>query len=449
MLLFRFGVWSSFVRATRSPDKVQKALLARILKINSKTKFGIRHHFEEIKTYEDYRNRVEVQSYEDLRPYIERQDANKEPELTLEQPVLYAKTSGTTAAPKLIPILAPSIDKFRESQKIASYAQYKDIPGIYSGKILAVVSPGVEGHTAAGTPYGSMSGLVYEEMPKVVRRKYVIPSAVFAIDDYELKYLTIATLGLMERNVTLLVSANPSTFIKLLSVINSNIDKILEALENGHNGDPVRAEQLRTLHTKRGKLNFADIWPGLKAVATWTGGSVALLIPKLKKALPTSTALVEMGYLASEFRGSITVDVINNRSVLAMHETFYEFVKSSDDNKRNFVTVDLLEEGEQYYVYITTSNGLYRYDMNDIVEVTGKFNNTPTIKFVQKGKGVTNITGEKLYESQVEQAIRGVEGETGAKLEFYIVLAYNTGCSSVSSGSLLASCLSMYGRKSS
>ena len=58
---------------------------------------------------------------------------------------------------------------------------------------------------------------------------------------------------------------------------------------------------------------------------------------------------------------------------------------------------------------MSTQTGLYRYFMNDIVRVTGKFHETPTIQFVQKGKGVTNITGEKLYESQVIQAVLSAE----------------------------------------
>ena len=61
--------------------------------------------------------------------------------------------------------------------------------------------------------------------------------------------------------------------------------------------------------------------------------------------------------------------------------------------------------------------------MNDIVTVTGKFQNTPTLKFVQKGKGVTNITGEKLYESQVILAMQKAEQTFGCHFRFYQMLA--------------------------
>ena len=61
--------------------------------------------------------------------------------------------------------------------------------------------------------------------------------------------------------------------------------------------------------------------------------------------------------------------------------------------------------------------------MNDIVRVTGSFHATPTIEFVQKGKGVTNITGEKLYESQVIEAVRLTEDETSSVSGFFLMMA--------------------------
>src|SRR4029453_14824305 len=57
------------------------------------------------------------------------------------------------------------------------------------------------------------------------------------------------------------------------------------------------------------------------------------------------------------------------------------------------------------FVYATNASGMYRYDMNDIVEVAGHHERTPLIRFVQKGKGVVSFTGEKLYEVQVLTAV--------------------------------------------
>jgi hypothetical protein len=47
----------------------------------------------------------------------------------------------------------------------------------------------------------------------------------------------------------------------------------------------------------------------------------------------------------------------------------------------------------------------------------------PLLRFVQKGKGVTNISGEKLYEAQVIAAVAKVESAHGLASRFYVMAA--------------------------
>jgi hypothetical protein len=79
-------------------------------------------------------------------------------------------------------------------------------------------------------------------------------------------------------------------------------------------------------------------------------------------------------------------------------------------------------------VIVTTPSGLYRYFINDLVRVTGFLHRTPLIKFLQKGKGVTNITGEKLYEAQVLTAVRTVMDEARCAARFVMMLADEQAC---------------------
>ena len=82
-----------------------------------------------------------------------------------------------------------------------------------------------------------------------------------------------------------------------------------------------------------------------------------------------------------------------------------------------------LREGDEYYIIVTTISGLYRYFINDIVKVTGRYRRTPLLRFVQKGQGITNITGEKLHEDQVLQALAEAERHFGFATRFIITLA--------------------------
>jgi coenzyme F420-reducing hydrogenase delta subunit len=93
--------------------------------------------------------------------------------------------------------------------------------------------------------------------------------------------------------------------------------------------------------------------------------------------------------------------------VLAINTNFYEFLPKEDIDKKDkrFLLCDQLEKGREYFLIVTTPGGLYRYNIDDIITCDGFFNKTPVIEFVQKGLNAVSMTGEKLYESHVNNAV--------------------------------------------
>ena len=81
----------------------------------------------------------------------------------------------------------------------------------------------------------------------------------------------------------------------------------------------------------------------------------------MRKLLPPSVRVAELGYMASEFRGSITVDTDSQTGAPTIQQNFFEFVEREDwDNGRpKFLTIERLKEGGRYYIFVTTSGGLY------------------------------------------------------------------------------------------
>ena len=443
MQLLRWTNWRPLVAAARHPRRTQDRWLQRHLARNADTRFGREHVFRTITSYEEFAARVPIQTYETLRPYIEEQEQRGEPALNADPPVMYAQTSGTSGKPKLIPILQTTLDNYRRSQGSQAFIQFSSVPGAYSGRLLPIVSPAVEGTLPSGTPYGSASGHIYKTMPTLARAKYVVPHVVFEIEDYDLKYLTILRLALPARDVTFMGSANPSTFLRLLDLLAENRLELLEdiASQRFRHLDRLPSAiadavlpRLRTSGARIAELDsvlrlpapaFKHVWPELRLITTWTGGSCRIALSKVIDAFPEFTRIAELGYLSSEFRGTITVDLERNLGMPTIHENFLEFVERDawDSGERRAVTVERIELGREYYVIVTTDSGLYRYFMNDLVEVTGRFHATPTIQFVQKGLGVTNITGEKLYESQVVEAVQATGDEHGQSTNFLLMLA--------------------------
>jgi sterol desaturase/sphingolipid hydroxylase (fatty acid hydroxylase superfamily) len=443
MRVLSFVYWRPLIAAARRPNATQLRVLRRILRAQRDTRFGREHGFASIRSVEEFQRRVPVQTYESIANYIDEQEEARKPALNAEAPVFYARTSGTTGAPRHIPITPRSLKEQQRAQRLFAYVQHRAVPAAYDGKILAIVSPAVEGHLPTGTPYGSMSGHLYQSMPRLAQLKYAIPADVFALADYELKYLLILRLSLPLGDLSAMGTANPSTFLKLLDTLRANRETLLvdlelgtfsrtaelpEALQKAIAGrlgcEPRRLAELRRV-LLRPDVSLADLWPDLHLVTTWTGGNCGVALGRVRKLLPDRARVVELGYLASEFRGSITVDPERNLGLPTLRENFFEFVEKDqwEYAEKRFLTLDQLEPGREYYVLVTTSAGLYRYFINDIIRVSGRFQATPTIAFVQKGKGVTSITGEKLYEGQVLDAVAKAQAEFAMASRFFVLLA--------------------------
>ena len=432
--------WLPVTRDARSPRQAQERVLRGILRANERTHFGAEHSFAAIRSADEYRARVPVQDYDSLGPYIDRQRRTGDTALTSEHPVFYAQTSGSTGRPKYIPIPMTALRTHRAEQALFTYLQYHACPAAFDGKALGIMGAAVEGTLDSGHHVGSVSGHLYESLPSSLRARFVLPPRVSTIADYELKYLVILRLALAFRNITYLGSPNPSTFLRLLDVLNDRRDVLARSLETGtfreidaldgdvksvvlpHIGtDWGRASQLR----EDGPLTFANLWPDVKLVTTWTGGACGIALDKLRQALPPGTRVMELGYQSTECRGTMALEAETPGGLPPLHHHFFEFVEQADwdDGRRRCLGLHELEHGGRYYVIVTTAAGLYRYFMNDIVEVTGRYRETPLLRFVQKGKGVTNLTGEKLYEAQVIEAVQTAARRCDLAVPFFVLVA--------------------------
>ena len=427
--------YRAMMDATAELETTQEEVLKHIIHANRETEFGRVHSFENIDSVETYRKQVPVHDFELLRPYLERQRDTGAKALTTEEVVHYNRTSGTTGTPKDVPITQTGVAETRQLSQLAAYALIQQT-SIFTGKIFAIGGAAVEGYTRRGTPIGSASGLIYRQQSRFVRTRYAIPPEAFDIQDSELRYVVMAIYGLHERKVTTMATANPSTFVRLLEVINNNVDVILDHIERGtlpdcqislvpNKPNPRRAEQLRNLLSDRHSLTFVDLWPAVKGVVVWCGGSCRFAVSKLRKLLPKHTQIIELGYNASEVRGTINVDTKNNLCLPSLQHVYFEFVAVDDweNDRKDFLGLHELQEDTFYYIFITTSSGLYRYNINDVVRMTGRINSTPTLEFVRKGRGVTNITGEKLTESQVMEGMERLCSEFSLDPNFFVLLA--------------------------
>ncbi len=433
-----------FEAATQNPVKVQQDLLAEILQKNADTEYGRRYGFASIKSHEDYVRQVPLVTYDDIADDMARVAAGEKGIFTAEDPVMFAQTSGTTGEPKLIPV-TPSDQGTRHQDVMRTWLFHskKDHPDIFDQKIVTLVSPAIEGYTSAGIPYGSTSGHIYRGMPGIIRRAYSIPYEVFEIADYTARYYALMRISL-QHDVRLLCTANPSSVMKMVEKANEFSEEIIRDIHDGTfsesqdiepeiravvqkvlKRDPRRAKELTDFRAQRdGRLLPADYWNRLSLIGCWKGGTVGHYIEKFEPWFnPDRNRQVpvrDWGFLASELRGSVPLSDEGAHGVLSVAANYYEFspvdaveANPDDPTKWPFLTVDEVEDGAEYYIFPTTPSGLYRYDINDVVRIEGWYNRTPQIAFLRKGRGMTNLTGEKVSVNQVIDAFDEAMTVTG------------------------------------
>lgn len=437
--------------AARDVNKTQDKTLRGILEYAKDTEYGKTHNFAEIlkaktpqELFKAYEQNVKVNDYEDFRPLINRHMHGEADILFPGKPKMYATTSGTTSEPKWIPITFKYFkDVYGRMNKMWLSSLISANRHSFAGGVVSIVGKAIEGYAPDGTVYGSVSGVSFTNCPDFVKVAYSSPAEVFEIKDYRARYYTIMRFGI-EMNSTVLITANPSTIVEMQNNVNEFFDDYVRDIENGTlkedldipqhvrealksrmKKNPARAQELRELKAQYGdQLLPKHYWPDMAVVNTWHCGNTKIYLDKIKNSFPSHTKMPEFGYFASECRAGLVLNEKDDTTLFA-HMHYFEFIREEDLDNPNpeFLSLGQLEKGKRYCMYVTTCSGLYRYNMNDLVMVSG-FNGTiPTIQFIQKVNGIITLTGEKLHERQFIKAVHDAEASMNIQTKFFIGFA--------------------------
>lgn len=430
-------------KSSRDCLSTQKRLLRNIIDYSKNTAFGKDHSFGSIKDINDFRNAVPVRDFEGHRSYIERMCKGEKDVLFPGKPIFYNTTSGTTDKPKLIPVSSNYFNKaYNGISRLWFYTCLRDNPRLFTGKNLSAVSPAVEGYVEDGTPYGSISGVVYRNIPSILKDLYATPYPIICIGDYEKKYYAMMRCGLAS-SISYIITVNPSTLLQFHRTVNQYLSDLVKDIYDGtlrsdvlaeiapsdrqkimsnFIADKDRARWLESLGKKYGdQLKPKHYWPDLVCINTWKQGNCKLILPKLDGFYSESTVIREFGYQASEARAGISLGNEWNYSILLGHIYYFEFIEEDKINQKkpDILGAHELQIGKNYYILFTNGSGLFRYNINDLIRVVGFYNQFPLFEFIHKGEGITSLTGEKLSEAHVINAVDAAVRAKNIKVEFY------------------------------
>ena len=432
---------STFERIVRAGPRVREAFLCAHLRRHADSGFGRDHGFAGIRDYGEFSATVPISTYEDLAAYIlEAKEGNPGAIVgSSERLVMFAQSSGTTGEAKYIPVTERFVRGYRYGWHVFGLRSILDHPGSMFRPVVQVASSDREETAAGGLPCGAVSGLLARTQKWVVRRQYVAPLDVMHVKDTASKYYALMRCALPSR-VAFAVTANPATLLGLFRFAERHAASLVRDIHDGtlsgdfdlpedlrsriarrYPPDRAAADRLERLVAARGRLRPCEYWD-LKWVGCWIGGTLSLYLPKLREYIG-SAPIRDIGLLASE--GRITIPLRDERpeGVLDVSQNFFEFIPEPEreSSKPIVLRPHELEVGRSYYVLLTNHTGLCRYDIGDCVRVTGFVGPTPVLEFLSRGSHVSSVTGEKLTERQVVDAMGSVGDRFGLGVESFVL----------------------------
>lgn len=389
---------------------MQQEVLRQCLEPNEATAFGREHEFARLANLADYQAAVPIRSYPELAPWIERSAAGEPAILTAEDPIRFWKTTGTTAVPKKIPVTPASVGRTMESFLTLSGTQLHYYPELNERSDTSLVT-----HLSPKTikeflgprrvPYCTTT-----ELPIEVRRRDFSPPWLPGLqdvveDDAERLYYLLAYAA--AHDLLSLACLHPSRFVTVSATLQAQAARLLDELAHGTVlGRPVRDPQPERARLLRRQpvLRARDLWPNLRFLTSWSGSYLSRYRARMESEycsgfLPTPS-------ISSEAFLTMTVDEDPISQPLNLRGGVFEFVPLEGGPARPFYEV---EPGQTYEVILTTLSGLYRYASRDLFRVTGFCAEVPRLEYVGR-RSVTDLTGEKLAEEQVVEALRDLPG---------------------------------------
>jgi GH3 auxin-responsive promoter len=434
---------SSFIRKTRQVEAVQEKFLLTLLRAHQNTALGQEYGLAEIGTVEEFRQRVPILPYSSYEPYIER-IVQGEANVLTPDPVVYLNlTSGSTGKQKLIPVTRRS----RRSLGLANQASIGFVTealrrrNLPIGKMVLTSSVQLLGKTRSGIEYGPVSVGSLRMSSGFQRRIFAHPyEALLPADSLTRHYLCL--LFALRNRQTGVIGANfPILALRLCDYLENNAEDLIQDLENGTiapwlklepenrtklerlwSADGDRAAELRQILKTEGRLTPKSVWKNLSLVITARGGTSDFYFERFPEYFGDTPVFGGI-YASAEATFGVYTDLDRDGAILAIESGFFEFIARDQwaEAQPRTLLPRQLTPGEHYRVLVTNYNGLYRYDIGDVVEVVGFYEQTPMVVFRHRLGGLLSSTTEKTTEFHVVQVMQKLQHEFEITLENFCI----------------------------
>ena len=378
--------------ATQTAD-IQQRVLQQLLSKAADTEYGQRFGFDSIRSYDDFAQRVPLNSYEELKGYIDRMRHGEKHVLWPGQVQWYAKSSGTTNdKSKFIPVSKQCLHDTHYAggtDAVCPYLRNNPKSRLFDGRALILGGSHAPNYNLPHSLVGDLSAILIEHINPLVNLVRVPSKRVALLADFEEKRDLIARRAMQCRITNL--SGVPSWMMAVIT-------RVLEF---------------------SGKDTLDQVWPHLEV---FFHGGVAFTPyrEQYQRLIPSQGMHYMETYNASEGFFGLQNDPADPAMLLMIdYGVFYEFIPLEEVGRPDAHALPLwqVECDRQYAMVISTSGGLWRYQIGDTV----RFTSTEPYKFVISGrtKSFINAFGEELVVDNAEKGLQEACRLTGARVSEY------------------------------
>ena len=375
-------------------EVLQRTVLEHLVQTAKDTEYGRKHAFSVIKGYDDFTSQIPVNTYEELKGDIDRMRQGESNVLWPGRVKWYAKSSGTTNdKSKFIPVSQEGLQKIHYAggrDSVALYLRNNPQSRMFDGKGLILGGSHAPNYNLKDSLVGDLSAILIENINPLVNFIRVPKKQTALLSDFEVKRERIA-LEAMRKNVTN-ISGVPSWMLSVLTC----------------------------MMEMTGKTHLEEVWPNIEVF--FHGGVAFTPYRKQYEQLITSPRMHYMEtYNASEGFFGIQDDPADKAMLLMLdYGVFYEFIEIGGNGTPvppKIVPLWAVETGKNYAMVISTSCGLWRYEIGDTIQ----FTSTNPYKFIISGrtKHFINAFGEELIVDNAEQGLAYACEQTGAEVLEY------------------------------
>ena len=433
---------------SKRATSMSEELLMKLLEENKNTEYGLKYDFAHINSIEEYKKKVPLSTYDDYEPYIKRMVEDDEKNLlTVRPPKHYALSSGSVGNPKHIPVSEEELEIYSKYGTSLCFGVvdefYRNTTGrsIKNGFGVNLIELKFQ-DTKYGIPKGAISGNIMGQVKDITGYMLTSPwDVINPNEEMDLKYLR-ARFALEREDVTFLDGAFMTSLVDMVDYMRANWEMLCKDIYHGRIDENVKIpdaqrrifEQMFSPNPKRAKKLASEfkkgsdgiltrIWPNLQFIASIGTGGFFTYTKKMRRYTGRNIPYNNLTYAASEGLIAAARHAGDTSYVLLPDGGFYEFIPANSDDETKTLTIDQLEEGEDYEIIVTNLSGFYRYRIKDVIRVTSYYNEAPMLQFIYRKSQMLSIQGEKTNEEAVRWSIEQFMKDTKLIISDYSVYA--------------------------